>query len=238
MLFSKLYRLLFLVTFFLTSINTATGQQKIISGIVSDLHSEEPVPFASVQFINTSIGSQTDLSGRFSFKFNEWPADSMEITCVGYQPFRFFIDRNKGIYILFKYKQFNDGKIFNKHLFFSKLIAELFIPKTSEDQIYVLHLDRIRDNDDVRNLKWATREEMLEFGRQSPFVIQAKKNLLEHNIKANGKKLTVTKVMLIKKLLAKPEQRTRLKMIAKQFGVSEMQIRRIKSGENWGHIVV
>ena len=141
-------------------------------------------------------------------------------------------------YKLFKYKQFNDGKIFNKHLFFSKLIAELFIPKTSEDQIYVLHLDRIRDNDDVRNLKWATREEMLEFGRQSPFVIQAKKNLLEHNIKANGKKLTVTKVMLIKKLLAKPEQRTRLKMIAKQFGVSEMQIRRIKSGENWGHIVV
>jgi uncharacterized protein YjcR len=44
--------------------------------------------------------------------------------------------------------------------------------------------------------------------------------------------------MLIKKLLAKPEQKTRLKMIAKQFGVSEMQIRRIKSGENWGHINV
>jgi hypothetical protein len=141
-------------------------------------------------------------------------------------------------YKLFKYRIIKNGKATYKHLFFSKLIAELFVPKTSEDQTYVLHLDRKRDNDDYRNLKWATREEMLEFGKQSPFVVQAKKNLLEHNLKANGTKLTVTRVMHIKKLLAKPEQKTRLKMIAKQFGVSEMQIRRIKSGENWGHITV
>lgn len=44
--------------------------------------------------------------------------------------------------------------------------------------------------------------------------------------------------MLIKKMLARPEQKTRLKMIAKQFGVSEMQIRRIASGENWGHVKI
>jgi hypothetical protein len=79
---------------------------------------------------------------------------------------------------------------------------------------------------------------MMEHSNKSPHVLQARKNLLEYNLKSNGAKLTVTKVMLIKKLLAKPEQKTRLKMIAKQFGVSEMQIRRIKSGENWGHINV
>lgn len=141
-------------------------------------------------------------------------------------------------YKLFRYKVYNNGKYTYKHYFYSKLIAELFLPKTSEEQTYVLHLDRKRDNDDINNLKWATREEMIEFSRKSPFVIQARKNLLEHNIKANGRKLTVTKVMLIKKLLAKPDQRTRMKMIAKQFGVSEMQIYRIKSGENWGHIKV
>lgn len=141
-------------------------------------------------------------------------------------------------YKLFKYRIIKNGKATYKHLFFSKLIAQYFIPKTSEEQTYVLHLDRKRDNDDYRNLKWATREEMLEFGRQSPFVIEAKKKLIEHNLKSNGRKLTVTKVMLIKKILAKPEQTTRLKMIAKQFGVSEMQIRRIKSGENWGHIKI
>lgn len=135
-------------------------------------------------------------------------------------------------YKTFSYKIFNKGKITSKHLFFSKLIAEFFIPKTSEDQIYVLKLDRKRDNDNCRNLKRATRKKMLEFGRQSPLVIEAKKKLIEHNFNSNDRKLTVTKVMLIKKLLEKPEQRTRLKIIAKQFGVSEMQIRRIKSGEN------
>jgi len=141
-------------------------------------------------------------------------------------------------YRLLKYKLTKDGKTINKHLFFSKLVAELFIPKTDENQTYVLHLDRVRDNDDYRNLKWATREEMIEFSNKSPHVIQAFKNLLAHNLKSNGRKLTITQVIHIKKLLAKPEQRTRLKMIAKQFGVSEMQIRRIKSGENWGHIKI
>ena len=141
-------------------------------------------------------------------------------------------------YRILQYKIFNNGKIKNKHLFIGKLVAINFIPKTSEEQVYVLHLDRKRDNDDYRNLKWATRAEMLEFGRQSPFVKQALKNLTEHNLNANGRKLTVTKVMLIKKILAKPEQTTRLKMIAKQFGVSEMQIRRIKSGENWSQVKV
>ncbi len=141
-------------------------------------------------------------------------------------------------YKLFKYKIFVNGKIINKHIFFSKLVAEYFIPKTTDEQTYVLHLDRKRDNDDHRNLKWATREEMLEFGNQSPRVINARKKLIEHNLNADGPKLTVTKVMRIKKLLAKPQQRTRLKMIAKQFGVSEMQIRRIKTGENWSQVKI
>lgn len=42
--------------------------------------------------------------------------------------------------------------------------------------------------------------------------------------------------MLIKKMLADPKRKTRQKMIARQFGVSEMQISRIKSGENWGNV--
>ncbi len=141
-------------------------------------------------------------------------------------------------YKMFKYKIYTDGKIKNKHLFICKLVAEYFISKTSEEQTYVLHLDRIRDNDDFKNLRWATREEMLDHSKKSPFVKQAKLNLVEHNLKADGAKLTVTKVMRIKKLLANPNSKTRLKMIAKQFGVSEMQISRIKSGENWSQVKI
>jgi hypothetical protein len=141
-------------------------------------------------------------------------------------------------YKIFRYKIRDGEKILNKHFFFYKLVAEYFIPKDSENQKYVLHLDYKRDNDNILNLKWATREEMLEHGRKSPHVKAARQKLLEHNIKADGRKLTSTKVMLIKTLLKNPERKTRLKMIAKQFGISETQVKRIESGENWGHIKV
>ena len=138
-------------------------------------------------------------------------------------------------YRAFNFKLYNQEKK-NKQYFFYRLVAESFLVKESEDQIYVLHLDYDRANDDLSNLKWATKEQMLAHAKKSPYVIQAKKNLLEHNRKLDGQKLTITKVMLIKKMLANPDRTTRLKMIAKQFGVSEMQIRRIASGENWGYI--
>lgn len=130
-----------------------------------------------------------------------------------------------------------DGTYLNKHLLICKLVATYFIPKPA-DAIYVLHLDYVRDNDHVNNLRWASREEHLVHYRKSPHVIQAKKNLIEHNIKSDGRKLTSTKVMRIKKMLQNPNRTTRIKMIAKQFGVSEMQIQRIRTGENWGHIKV
>jgi DNA-binding Xre family transcriptional regulator len=53
-----------------------------------------------------------------------------------------------------------------------------------------------------------------------------------------GLKLTSTQVIHIKKRLQDPKRKTRIKMLAKQFGVSEMQINRIRTGENWGHIKV
>ena len=141
-------------------------------------------------------------------------------------------------YAVMRYKINEDGKFKNKQVFLYKLVAQYFIPKESDEQTFVLHLDYIRNNDDINNLRWATRTEMLAHHRKSPHVIQSQKNVVAHNLKADGKKLTSTKVILIKKLLAKPKQTTRLKMIAKQFGVSEMQIRRIASGENWGHIKI
>lgn len=139
-------------------------------------------------------------------------------------------------YKVLRYKLHRSGIIKNKQLFVSKLVALNFVPKNSEEQTYVLHLDRKRDNDDYRNLKWATRNEMIEFANKSPKLIKARKKLIEHNLKSDGKKLTVTKVIHLKKLLEDPKRKTRLKMLAKQFGISEMQVSRIKRGENWSHV--
>ncbi|WP_395045273.1 NUMOD4 domain-containing protein [Flavobacterium sp.] len=142
-------------------------------------------------------------------------------------------------YRILKFAIREDGIKIYKHLFFFRIVADYFIPKTSNEQTFVLHLDYVRDNDDVRNLRWATREEMLEHGRKSPHVIEAQKKFIEGRFGADGaSKLTSTKVMHIKKLLANPKKTTRKKMIAKQFGVTVMQIRRIETGENWSHIKI
>lgn len=138
----------------------------------------------------------------------------------------------------FRYERTENGKKIRKTFFIYKLVAELFIPKTSEEQQYVLHLDYVRDNDSVQNLRWATFEERQIHNKKSPRVINSKRKLIEHNLKADGRKLTTTKVMYLKKLLNKPKQNTRIKMLAKQFGISEMQVYRIKRGENWSHIKV
>jgi hypothetical protein len=42
-------------------------------------------------------------------------------------------------------------------------------------------------------------------------------------------------VKVIKKML-QSENRTRLRVIAKRFGISHTQLNRIRSGENWGSV--
>jgi DNA-binding Xre family transcriptional regulator len=46
--------------------------------------------------------------------------------------------------------------------------------------------------------------------------------------------LTEGKVMLIKQMLR--SDKSRLKMIAKQFGITHTQLNRIRSGENWKQV--
>jgi hypothetical protein len=71
------------------------AQRRIISGLVLDASSEETVPFASVKFRNTTIGKLTDSAGRFVFDLSGWPNDTLEITCVGYQPFLYHFDKKR-----------------------------------------------------------------------------------------------------------------------------------------------
>ena len=141
-------------------------------------------------------------------------------------------------YRIFRYRTRQGDKISYKHKFFYKLVAEYFLEKTSDDQTYILHLDYNRSNDTVKNLKLATREEMLRHYNASPNVQMARQKQKKQNITRDGHKLTVTQVMLIKKRLFNPKNKTRMKIIARQFGISEMQLYRIKSGENWGHVKI
>ena len=52
--------------------------------------------------------------------------------------------------------------------------------------------------------------------------------------KKGGKKLTASKVKLLKDCLRKGK--TKKKILAKQFGISMTQVKRIERGENWKEI--
>lgn len=108
-----------------------------------------------------------------------------------------------------------------------KLVAEHFLEKG--DGIYVIHLNYDKLDNKVENLKWATKEEKEEHQFSNP-------EYLTRPRKRTYSKLTEAKVRLIKRKIHDPNRRTRMKMIAKQFGISEMQLYRIKSGENWGSV--
>ncbi|MCX2745912.1 NUMOD4 domain-containing protein [Mangrovivirga sp. M17] len=122
----------------------------------------------------------------------------------------------------------DSGKLISKYI--HKLVAEHFIPNNDPTRINVIHLDYNKENNYINNLKWATREETGMHQRENPTFRKVIKN---HRPYA---KLSETEVLRIKKMLKRGN--TRLKMIAKQFGITHTQLNRIRSGENWGHVKI
>lgn len=138
-----------------------------------------------------------------------------------------------GGYPTFVCRPFGKSKTFYIH----KLVAQYFIPKNSDQDTFVIHLDYNKTNNFEGNLRWANKRDMEAHQQNSPYVLQSREKRKQRKPR-KGHKLTSTDVIRIKKKIFDPNRRTRMKMIAKQFGISEMQLYRIKSGENWGHIEV
>ena len=116
-----------------------------------------------------------------------------------------------------------------------KLVAGCFLEKTSDDQQYVIHIDYNKSNNFVENLRWVDKDEMFAHQQGNPSVLEGRKKMKERK-SCEGAKLTDTQVMLLKKRISDPNRKTRLKIIARQFGISEIQLHRIKRGENWSHV--
>lgn len=119
-----------------------------------------------------------------------------------------------------------------KTRYLHKLMGALFL-ENPENKKFVVHLDYDKFNNHVDNLKWMTQAELTQHHQDNPEVIKGKEKRKKD---LPYSKLSEVKVRLIKRKIFDPNRRTRMKMIAKQFGISEMQLWRIKSGENWGHI--
>jgi len=121
-----------------------------------------------------------------------------------------------------------NGKLTSRYV--HKLVASHFVENTDEKRTQVLHLNFDITDNNASNLEWATRLE------------KEKHHLLNPKYKGKRRitysKLNEGRVRLIKRKLNDPNRKTRMKMIAKQFGISEMQLYRIKTGENWGWVEV
>ncbi|MBK6275410.1 MAG: HNH endonuclease [Saprospirales bacterium] len=121
-----------------------------------------------------------------------------------------------------------------KHFLTHRMVAKYFCKKASKKQDFVIHIDHDKLNNHFTNLRWATMEEVGLHWITNPNVIAAKER---RKLDKTGKysKLNHSNVVAIKKLLAKGKT---LKEIATKYGVSDMQIYRIKTGENWSHITI
>lgn len=135
-----------------------------------------------------------------------------------------------GGYPVFISRPFGKTRTFYVH----KLAGEAFLP-SGKGKDYLIHLDYNKSNNHLSNLKWVTKEEMIRHHKKNPYVQESRERRKQVKTQ-KGHKLTSTDVIRIKKKIFDPNRKTRMKIIAKQFGISEMQLYRIKSGENWGHI--
>ena len=87
-----LYGRLFILVLCCATLNHVSAQSKILRGIIKDQHSDERIPFASIKFQKSGAGRLADSAGAFTFRFEHWPSDTLEITYVGYKDFKIYIN--------------------------------------------------------------------------------------------------------------------------------------------------
>jgi NUMOD4 motif/HNH endonuclease len=118
-------------------------------------------------------------------------------------------------------------------LYIHREIARLFVKKPSPKYKYVIHVNHVKTDNSLKNLRWATLEEMISHQQKSPAKIAYKK--VQAN-RTKGLKLSAAQVKAIKTVLDNPNRKITIKKLAEKYAVSDMTIYRIKSGENWARI--
>ncbi len=118
-------------------------------------------------------------------------------------------------------------------LYIHREMAKIFLKKAGPKFKYVTHKNHNKLDNRVKNLKWATLDEMIDHQQDSPAKIAYKEKQATRNV---GLKLTAAQVRSIKSILGKSKRNITIKQLAKKYSVSEMTMYRIKSGENWARI--
>lgn len=115
-------------------------------------------------------------------------------------------------------------------LYVHREMAQLFLNKPAGNYKYVIHRNHKKLDNNVKNLRWVTQDQMIEHQQTSPAKMAYKE---KQSNKTEGLKLTSAQVKKIKTQLESKKRAVTIKQLADNYGVSEMTMYRIKSGENW-----
>lgn len=118
------------------------------------------------------------------------------------------------------------------HFLVHRAVAELFLDKPEDAEI-VIHKDFKKDHNHVSNLAWVSKEEAFRRYAELPHNKIKVRGTGKNRRKKGSSKLQKTDVLYIKEKLA---QGKTLRSLADRFNVSDMQIHRIKTGENWSEV--
>lgn len=118
-------------------------------------------------------------------------------------------------------------------LYIHREMAKLFLKRPAGGYKYVIHKNHNKLDNNIRNLRWATLEQMIAHQQHSPAKIAYKEKQAN---RTEGLKLTATQVKKIKAILNNKNRNITIRKLAESYGVSEMTMYRIKSGENWARI--
>lgn len=158
-------------------------------------------------------------------RFGVLPADTGKVEVRTFKP-------TAGNY---RFNTRQNGK--NKAIFIAREVALAFLKKPSPKYRFVIHKDHNYLNNDVSNLKWATREEHRAHTTLSPRSVMARqKKAITRS--SHARVLDEKSVTALKKMIWDPKRKLSYRQLADKFGVSEMQIYRIKTGQFWYHIKV
>lgn len=99
----------------------------------------------------------------------------------------------------------------NDTLYIHRELAKLFLKKPLSKQKYVIHKNHNKHDNHIKNLQWATLEEMIMHQQKSPAKIAYK---LKQASKQVGLKLTIAQVRKIKEQLRNPKRRLTIRQLA------------------------